>query len=200
MRESQDVENSLAERAAIGSHGQSRRASPFFHQRQGTGILDTISANQNRGIVTAMLAFGAYATVKPPDRGVIEEQGLHHNLEGVDQEIQPLYVRQFVRDDRLQLIFRESSKRRNRQEHDGTKPTDNGRRLEPLTLAVPDGALETDAGFERLAHGEHTAIYQVRCAAALTFEQQEPAGGTQTEDCDSEQPRFDEPGRSVERG
>src|SRR5580658_8061780 len=99
------AENALGERTPIRRHRQRRRASPLFHESEGTRVLDGIATQCDGYIVAAMLAFSANAFVQPPYCRVIEEQSLHRNLENIDEGIKPLDVRQLVDDDRLQLFL-----------------------------------------------------------------------------------------------
>ena len=69
---------------------------------------------------------------------MIEEQGLNANLENIDERIEALNVRQFVRNDRLELFFGQpvsASAARN----DRAKPSNYRRRLQPRALAILNG-------------------------------------------------------------
>ena len=106
--QSKHTQDALRKRATIGSHHQRRSGAPFFHQRERARVIDGVAANSNRFVVAAVLAFGANALAHPPNRGVIEQQRLHANLEKIHKAIQPANVRKLMRDDRFDLFFAQS--------------------------------------------------------------------------------------------
>jgi hypothetical protein len=122
---SEHTEDSLRQRTAVRSHHQDGRVPPLFHEREGAGILDGIATKGNGCIVTAALTFGTNAFIQPPDGGVIEQQSLSRNLEKIHEWIKPLDVRQFVRDNRLQLLLGKARESSHRQQDDRTKPAND---------------------------------------------------------------------------
>ena len=197
--QSQHTEDALGEWPAVGGHGEGGRTSPFFHHGEGAGVLDRIAAELDGHIVAAVLALGADAVVQPPHGRVVKEQSLHRNLENIDEGIETLDVRQFVGNHSLQLLLGKPGEGSHRQQHDGTEPANHRRRLQPLALAVTDGSFQAQAMLQGPANRKHSSARGGGLFAALAFEQKESAGGTKTEERHSKQPRFHQPGQSVER-
>ena len=97
------------------------------------------------------------------------------------------------------LFFGESRERSDRQEHDGPKPSDHRRRLQPLAFAIINRAIEAEPVLQRIADLEHSIAHGRRLPAAFALEQQKPAGGTKAEEGDAKKPCFDQPGQRIER-
>jgi hypothetical protein len=196
---SEHTEDSLRQRTAVRSHHQDGRVPPLFHEREGAGILDGIATKGNGCIVTAALTFGTNAFIQPPDGGVIEQQSLSRNLEKIHEWIKPLDVRQFVRDNRLQLLLGKARESSHRQQDDRTKPANDRRRLQPQALAVTNRPIQTKLALYCLAHRKHPGARSGRMLVALALQEQKSARGTKTEENHSKQPSFHQPGQNVPR-
>ena len=153
--QAEHADDALGERTAVRRHGEDRSAAPLFHQREGARIFDGVAAESDGHVIAAVLAFGANSFIEPPDRGMVEEQRLHANLENVYKRIEAPDVRQFVRDHQLQLFFGEAAECSYGQEHDGAKPPDHGRRLQPRAFAIRDRTIEAELALQGVANLEH---------------------------------------------
>src|SRR5580704_8746534 len=180
--QAQQAENPIGERTADRGHRQCRRASPLFHQSESAGVLYWIATKGHGDIIAAVLALGADAPIQPPYGGVIEEQSLDGNLENIYESVEPLNVRQFVGDHRLQLFLGKSGESRHGQQHDGTEPANHRRSLQPLALAVTDRPVQTKAALQGVADRKQAGAWGFRLFAALPLEEQESAGATKAEE------------------
>ena len=104
--QSEQADDSARKRTAVCSHGQDGSAAPLFHQGEGAGILDRVSAQCDRHVIAAMFALGANPLVKPPDGGMVEKQRFDGDLEDINEGIQPFDMGQFVGNHGLQLALR----------------------------------------------------------------------------------------------
>ena len=130
---------------------------------------------------------------------MVEEQRLDADLEHIHKRIEALDVRQFVSDHDLKLLFGKASESGHGQKDNGTKPSDHRRSLQPLALAVRNGAIQTELILQRVADLEHSLAHDTRLSAAFALEQQESAGGTKTEERHAEKPCLNQPRKRVER-
>src|SRR5262249_56777343 len=95
--------------SSMGRHSQLwPGGAKLFHFKQGPGVGERIAAHRHGQIITTMFPLLTNPSRDPPDRGVIKEQGFDHSLQQIDQVIVAANVRQFVSDDRLQLLRRQS--------------------------------------------------------------------------------------------
>ena len=122
-------------------------------------VFQAVAAYRDRGIVAAVLALHANPLVHPPDRGVIEQHRFREYLEQVHEVIQPLDVRQFMRDDRLDLRIRKPCQRRDRQQHDWA----DARRSPPEPAATAERQNRTARSIPiSLLHRHHRAATVAR--------------------------------------
>src|ERR1700686_3648418 len=188
--QAQDANDTLGQGAAFCAQGKDWSAAPFFHQRKPARIFDGVAAELHSHVVAAMLAFGSNFFIQPPDFRMVKEQHLHANLEHIQKRIKLLDVRQFVGDYCLKLFFGQSRESSNRQEDDWSKPPDYRRRLQPLTFAVGDSALEAESVLQRAANLQHALAYDRRLSAALPCKQQKSACRAKAEASHAQEPGF----------
>src|SRR5262245_55704352 len=99
----------IHKQSSIGRHSQLwPGGANLFHFKQGPRVGERITAHPNGQIITTMFPLLTYPARDPPDRGVIKEQSFDHSLQQIYQIIVAAYVRQFVSDDRLQLLRSQS--------------------------------------------------------------------------------------------
>ena len=143
-RRAEQPADALEERAAGGGHRQKRlrpgRAAQLLEIGQRVRVGVRIAAQAHRQIVAAVLALDADPARQPPHRRVIEEQRLDERLQQVDEVVVAADVRQLVREDRLELLRRQSSQRARRKQHDRLEPADHRRHVDERRLEQPDVA------------------------------------------------------------
>ena len=76
------------------------------------GVGDDVAAGSHREIVAAVFALLPDLPADPPDRRVVEEQGLDARLHEVDEIVVPANVRELVGEQELDLIRRQSRRAR----------------------------------------------------------------------------------------
>ena len=101
--------------------------------------------------------------------------------------------------DGVQLFFGEAGQSRDGQEHDGTEPADDGRRVQPRAMAVTNGALQADATLQCETRFPQPFTDRDGLPATHALQQQKSAGRPQAEENYACQPRFHHPGESVGR-
>jgi hypothetical protein len=109
----------LEQRSARG--GQHEPAGPvaqLFEAGERSRVGVRIAAQAHREIIAAVLALDPDSARYPPDRRMIEEQRLDERLQQVDDVVVPPDVRELVRENRLELVWRETGKRARRQQND----------------------------------------------------------------------------------
>ena len=171
--QAEDADHTLGQRTAICGHREGWSAAPLFHQSQGTRIFDGVPAESDGRVIAAVLALGANSFVEPPDRWMVEEQRLHANLENIHKGIEAPDVRQFVGNHQCQLFVAEAAERGHGQEHDGAKPSNHGRRLQPLAFAIRNGAIEPKLALQSVTKLKHARRNNYRLLAAFAL----PAAG-----------------------
>src|SRR5579864_5497153 len=197
--QAKNAHDTLSERTAIRCHCKNRSAAPLFHQRKSPRIFDGIAAERHRHVVAAVLPLDPNLFVQPPDRGMIEEQRLHAHLKHIHKRIKPLNVRQFVGDHYLQLLFRQTRKRADRQKHDGAKPSDHRWRLKPLAFTISDSTIKAETILQRVANLAYPRAHQRRLPAPLTLDQQKSAGRTKAKERHAKKPSLHEPRKGIQR-
>ena len=85
-----------------------------------------------------------------------------------------------------------------RQQHDGTKPADHCRRLNPAAFQIANGAVQVRVGAAapgifRVCEG----LGAPKCTAALMFQKQKAAGQAQAEERDAAKPCAHQPGQDA---
>ena len=162
--QSQQAQDAFGKRPTIRGHQQGRRRTPFLHQRECTCVTHRLSASGERCMVTTHFALDPNPAADPPDRRMIEKQHLGGDLQQVDESVVATDVREFMGDDGLQLLRAESGYRLGSHQHDGLKPTQHGRGLQPAALAVADASVAGPS----FAAKRDTADTLHRTAALLT--------------------------------
>ena len=89
----------------------------------------TIAQGLGGQVVSDQLAFVADAARQPPHHRVIEQQGLDHGLQQVDQVIVAADMRQFMGEQGLQQTGRHPCDERGGQQHHRPPPADRQRRI-----------------------------------------------------------------------
>src|SRR2546429_5685529 len=88
-----------------------------------------VAAHGDGEIVAAVLAFFAHLLRHPPHRRVVEQQGLDHRLDEVDEIVVSPHVGQLVREQRVELQRGESRQRACRKEDHRAQPPHDGGHL-----------------------------------------------------------------------
>src|SRR5262245_4396941 len=115
--------NAAGERSSICGDSQLRyTGSKFLQLSQRSRIDERIFASCDCHIIAAVFTLNADLPRDPPDCRVIEEQYLNQPLQKVDQIIISAYVRQFVRENSLQLLRGKTCERVHWQKHNGAEP------------------------------------------------------------------------------
>ena len=97
---------------------------------QGSRVRHRIAAQVHRQIVAAVFALDPDSARHPPHRGVVEQHRLDQRLQQVHQRVVATDVREFVRQDRFELLRRQSAEHARRQKHDGLEKADDGRNID----------------------------------------------------------------------
>src|SRR5215469_520011 len=195
--DAEQARDAFDERAAICGHSERGTLAPLFHERESAGVFDGIAANGERGVIAAIFAFVTDALVQPPNSGMIEKQRFGSDLKKIDEAIETANVREFVRDDRRELIFRKAAERGDGKQNYGTEPADNGGRFQSEAFTVTNRARDAYAALEREAFCEQGVSNGTGVIAAHAMDNDEAASGAKAEENDSGEPSFNEPQQSV---
>ncbi len=103
-RDAEQSLNPIEQRVAGNGHRHGWHLDPLLlERRERARIAQRIAARLDREVVAAQLPLEADPIRRPPDRRVVEEHGLGHDLEHVDQVVPPFDVRELVGNYRFQL-------------------------------------------------------------------------------------------------
>ena len=147
MTDWQQSANSLREVSTRRRHRRGRgirldrRGLPQLFQNQQRAREDGFVVDEfQREIVATQLSLVPNAIRQPPDRRVIEEQCLGHDLQRIDQPIVPENVSQLVSDDRFQLSRRQSGQHAGREQNDRPQITHHHRHSHQRRFSDPHNA------------------------------------------------------------
>src|ERR1041384_491069 len=128
--------NSDQQRTAVCRDSQlNLRAAEAFESCECTSISQYVAARRDSSVIAAMLALLSRLRRNPPNRGMIEKQGLDAGLHEIDEIIVPANVSELVGEQRFPLCSAESSERARGQKDHRPQPTDDRRYFYQCRLA-----------------------------------------------------------------
>ena len=98
-----------------------------------------------------MFAFDANVAAHPPNRRVIEQDGLHCDQHHIYDGIEPADMGKLMQDERVQLLRRQARQCRNRDQDHGPQPADHHRDIDSARQQEPHRRRHRQAALQKLA-------------------------------------------------
>ena len=123
-----------------------RRPAGLFQSGQSGGVFSCIAAGRHYQIVTTVLALGADHPGYPPNRRMVEQESLYYRLQQIDQIVVPLYVRQFVQQNRFHLCGGHPRQHTDGRQNHGAQIADDHRHIAETCLEQRDRLRDSQPG------------------------------------------------------
>jgi len=126
LRGLHEAADARRERVAIGGHGEARSGGTAGLQLgERAGVGEHVAGGFDGQVVAAQLALDTNLTRYPPDGGMVEKHRFGDALEEVDQVVVAADVREFVDQQRFDVLRGQAGERAQRHHDDGVQPAEH---------------------------------------------------------------------------